>query len=135
MNSEALQGSQDDWQLGQILGSDDTIRGYFRKLAVVPDLRHEWRAWVTLHFRAQANLMPTSEDMDVFGQFETRVIDELETSGIAVLVAMVTLDGKRDYLLYFSDEGAFLKALRGLMDGLARFRPEVEAGHDPNWEQ
>lgn len=127
----------DNWILAEIRSPDGERVGYFRKLneAPPPEGRHEWRAWLTLHFDPKPNRMPDSSDLEVFKEVEDGIAARLEEKGMADLVAVFTLEGKRDHLLYFSDRDLVLNELAALLRPHTRFRPDVEVRHDPEWAE
>jgi hypothetical protein len=73
--------------------------------------------------------------MRKLGAFEDRLVEELELSGLGVLVAVVIMDGKRDHLFYLEDREAFAARVARLAPEMAEYDPAIEFAPDPEWAE
>ncbi|HVT13631.1 MAG TPA: DUF695 domain-containing protein [Fimbriimonadaceae bacterium] len=101
----------------------------------LPEARHRRRAWLTLRYVPEPNQMPSKADLEVFQRIEDELTAKLEEDRLGDLVAVVTLAGKRDHLIYFSEEEQVVKTVAAVMRPFAKYRPEVEISDDPNWDE
>ena len=128
----------DHWTLYSMVRADGVRHGLCRKLKkqqLPPG--QQYRMWITLHFKAQPNFLPSESDLDIFQEFADYLVKLLGPTGTATLVGVVTFDGKRDHLLYLDieREDECYDLVRPLLDVLAIYRPEVELSHDPTHSQ
>ena len=66
-------------------------------------------------------------------QFENRLCDALEGSGKAVLAAVLTLDGARQWVFYTSDVAACGDLLNHMPQEESPYPIELDAQSDPEW--
>jgi hypothetical protein len=123
------------WRLSELRGDNGELRGLVRKRAPLPSDGRTWRAWFTLEFTAGRNHLPSSDDMKRMASFEDRLVEQIEEPGLAVLVAVVIVDGRRDHLFYLSDRDAFFQKLAPLAKEVSQFRPHLDLAPDPDWNE
>lgn len=77
--------------------------------------------------------MPTGEDFDQMAACETDLCQALETDALAVLAAVLTLDGARQWVFYTRD----IKECRARLDQMpedSQYPIELDTFEDPDWE-
>lgn len=75
--------------------------------------------------------LPSKEDFDRFDEVQARLDDLCEELEFAQ-PAIVTIDGKRDWILYTKDGNILM---RQLIHELSGFELQMECQPDPNWDQ
>jgi len=90
----------------------------------LPDL-----VYLTIFYRGRP--LPNREEFETFDRIQDG-LDSLESDLHFEQVAIMTLDGKRDYILYAEDGSALVNRL---WDEFADVQPRLECVHDPNWTQ
>ena len=75
--------------------------------------------------------LPSSGEMDVFDEVQNR-LDKLGEKLDFYQPAIITLNGKRDWILYARDG---VKLMDVLQRELSQFGPQMECKRDPNWSQ
>lgn len=79
------------------------------------------------------NGLPDPESIPRLKAFESRLVEAVQPSGIAVLVAAITNDGKREWMLYASSSSAFERCLNEIQEGEDLYPIDVTAAPDPKW--
>ncbi len=74
--------------------------------------------------------MPTTKEMDTFTELENRMAN-VEASNGLFLSACVTLDHRRDWLLYARSP----KEAIPLAKEINRYHPKIEYREQPDWEE
>ncbi|HWA82313.1 MAG TPA: DUF695 domain-containing protein [Fimbriimonadaceae bacterium] len=128
----------DEWILSEVRDHSGQRVGFMRKKNMpdtLPDGRHRKRAWLTLYFVPQGDCMPSQADLENFQRIEDELATGLEETHLAEMVAVVTLEGKRDHLFYFTDQDRFVEAISAVTRSHLGYRPELETADDPGWEE
>lgn len=82
-------------------------------------------------FAFRGTPLPTVAEFERFDIIQDR-IDNLALIADFIEVGIMTIEGKRDYLLYARDGQA---ALNSLFTELSEFSPQMERQYDPKWSQ
>ena len=123
------------WRLSELRADNGELRGLVRKRAPLPSEGRTWRAWFTLEFTPGHNHLPSSYDMKRMAAFEDRLVAEIEEPGLAVLVAVVIVDSRRDHLFYLADRDVFVEKLAPLAKEVQDYRPHLDLAPDPDWNE
>jgi hypothetical protein len=84
-------------------------------------------------YQSDATGMPDSQAGDQMGVFEDRLIEAVEPSQTAALVAVITTDGRREWMYYTSDAEEFDRRLTEMPQEKHGYPIEVSTEHDPEW--
>ncbi|MBU8975379.1 DUF695 domain-containing protein [Lysobacter sp. MMG2] len=88
---------------------------------------------VVWHYAPNAAGMPDRTASEQMGVFEDWLIAAVEPDQTAVLAAVITHDGDRQWLFYGADVRAFARALRAIPQGDVRLPIDVTTERDPDW--
>ena len=77
--------------------------------------------------------LPSPEAMEEMERFENRICEAFETDAHAVLVAVLTYDGARQWVFYTSDVDECGARLCGMPQEAEPYPIELEAREDPKW--
>ena len=77
--------------------------------------------------------LPTDEDADQMGRFENALCDALESDQTAVLTAVLTLDGARQWIFYTGDVQSCGDRINQMPQGEARYPLELDTFSDATW--
>ncbi len=78
--------------------------------------------------------MPKSEVLDAMEVFEIRLCAAWETNALAVLTAVLTFDGARQWVFYTDDVESCAKRLNEMPQEAERYPIELTYRPDPAWE-
>lgn len=123
---------RDTWSVaeGQHNGKPLVIR-FRQDFREHPDLSaYSQRVLVKWSFQSDNSGMPDGETSFAMGEFEDRLVEAFEGDLSAVLTAVITNDGARQWLLYAKDPEIVEQRLAKLRD--ASF--EADSRADPEWE-
>jgi hypothetical protein len=95
----------------------------------VPKRDYPWLAYMTFAFEGRP--IPTQEEFDRFDEISVR-LEDIERTGVLAHVAIMTIDGKRDYISYCRDREGAAKLL---MEGFSHEGAQIEFQFDPGWSQ
>ncbi len=84
-------------------------------------------------YEADENGLPTREVGPVLKDFESRLVEAVEPEKIAVLVAVCTNNGEREWMFYASGVTEFQKLLNDIQDDEELFPIDVTSARDPKW--
>lgn len=121
------QKKQEIWELSKIqkngvgIGTRQLLRG------LKPRPTHPHLLYVTRTFEGRP--MPTPQEMRDFKVFDDQLTSELEKME-AILVAVMMIDGKRDWIVYAKDGQASAQVLYSRLEGV-----QIEHQPDLTWSQ
>jgi hypothetical protein len=99
-----------------------STRGYPRLLTI---------AWA---FDAEgAGSLPSEDESEAMGTFEDRFCDAVECDALAVLTAVLTFDGARQWVFYTSDTKMCGLRLEAMPQETEPYPIELVAKDDPEW--
>jgi hypothetical protein len=104
-----------------VLGPPDLI-SYERLLTIV---------WI--YADEGSGEMPTYEDSEQMKQFENRFCNAVEPDALAVLTAVLTLDGARQWVFYTRDIKECSNRLHEMPQNEERYPIELTTKLDPEW--
>jgi hypothetical protein len=104
-----------------ILAPSDT-KGYGRVLKIV---------WAYANENTRA--MPTSEESKRMAQFENRFCDAVEQDALAILTAVLTFDGARQWVFYTRDVQECGVRLNEMPQDDEPYPLELTTEQDPQW--
>jgi hypothetical protein len=126
------------WRVSEAKREDGSVMGVFRKLVLeeneFPKQGLDTLAWVTIQVEAHENGLPEREALQTVGQAEDEIVAAIAQEELAMLVAVVNMEGKCDYLFYLRDEGEFQHRVLPILQRLP-YQVEIEIGPDPEWQQ
>lgn len=125
----------DLWSLAEGAHNDKPLVIRFREeFRNKPDLSSYPRlVRVLWTYPADASGMPDSEASDQMGVFEDRLVAAVEPSQTAVLVAVLTNDGQREWLFYTSEVAEFGRRLSEMPQENDRYPIDLSTESDPAW--
>jgi hypothetical protein len=131
--------AEDDWSLIVSRPKGSAQQRVFRKnLAPAVGVRHPdyaFIAYVTFHYVPDDERgFPSPEDADALDEIERVEIPKLEADGLAILVAVVTKNGIKDFLFYTRDRLQFLTLAEKLQEAYPEFQVGCEIASDPEWK-
>ena len=88
---------------------------------------------VTWHYAPNMAGMPERAASEQMSVFEDWLVAAVEPERTAVLAAVVTHDGDREWLFYGADVRAFARALRAIPQGDERLPIDITTEPDPDW--
>jgi hypothetical protein len=77
--------------------------------------------------------MPSADTTAALQAFEDRVVDALEQDALAVLTAVLTFDGARQWVFYTADVPACGQRIEALPQERDPYPIELDAFDDPGW--
>lgn len=77
--------------------------------------------------------MPTTEDSEQMGEFEDRFCDAVETDATAILTAVLTFDGARQWVFYTRDIQECGDRLNNMPQNGDPYPVELTTDLDPDW--
>ena len=105
-----------------ILGPEG-VEGYNRALRIL---------WP---YEAQdTGAMPSIRDSSDMDQFEDRLCGVLEIDAHAILSAVLTFDGARQWIFYTADVGECGRRLEAMPQNIEPYPIEIDAFDDPRWQ-
>lgn len=125
----------DRWSVaeGTHQGKPLVIR-YRGELSKKPDLRGFPRmVRIVWPYAANASGMPDSAASVNMGVFEDRLMDAVEPGQNAILVAVLTNGGQREWLFYTASVAEFGKRLTAMPQEKDRYPIELSSESDPEW--
>lgn len=127
--------ANDRWSLAEGMHDDKPLLIRFREeLRARPDVTAlPLLVRVVWDFDTDATGMPDGEAGDAMEVFENRLVDAVEPDRIAVLTAVVTHDGDREWLFYAADAAAFARRLTEMPQEPERYPIEISVERDPAW--
>lgn len=78
--------------------------------------------------------LPSSEDQERMSAFEERLCEAWEGDGLAVLTAVLTFDGARQWVFYASDVGECGKRLNDMPLEAEPYPIKLTTEPDPGWD-
>jgi hypothetical protein len=78
--------------------------------------------------------MPDEEDTRRMERYENLLIDALEGDYQAVLTAVITLDGARQWIFYTGDDAGCRERIGAIPAENAPYPVELSSADDPQWE-
>lgn len=85
-------------------------------------------------YESDENGLPTMEVVPALKAFESRLVEAVEPDKIAVLVAVCTNDGEREWMFYASGVTEFQNRLNEIQnDDEEPFPIDVTSARDPKW--
>src|SRR4029453_5504392 len=115
-------------------GARTIIRKCVRPVVDPGDRRYPYLAYFTFMFQPLDETgLPESRDADVLFRIEEQEIPRLEASAEAVLVAVVSDAGLKDFLLYTNEPNRFLREAAVIRDAHPEFEVGCEVGRDAEW--
>jgi hypothetical protein len=78
--------------------------------------------------------LPSVEEIAELEQFENRLSEALEHDGHAVIAAVLTLDGARQWVVYTDDMDECARRITNMPQNEAPYPIEMHAQDDPDWE-
>jgi hypothetical protein len=127
----------DSWSVGTVGDDDDDEVVLVRARAALPDAqaRATWSRLVVVTWPYEpASGMPQAEDAERMLGFEDAVHTGVEEPAGGVLVATLTGAGHKEWRYYTTDDGAFIAALKGILQGHPVYPLEIEVFSDPDWQ-
>lgn len=95
---------------------------------------YNWRLAILWPYAdAGSGAWPTRESMEEMDVFETRLCEAFEKDAHAVLVAVVTLDGARQWVFYTSSVEECVSRLNYMPQADEPYPLEIEGTEDPKW--
>lgn len=98
------------------------VSGYHRCLRIV------WR-----YAESGIGALPGEHDRDAMETFENRICDTLERDGLAVLVAVFTFDGGRQWVFYSSSIALCGERINSMPQEDEPYPIEIDTFDDPSW--
>lgn len=93
-------------------------------------IRVAWR------YNALPDGMPEDGDAELMGRVNDAFVDTFHKDKVAWLVAIITGEGRRDWLFYAGNLGIFNKVFNRALEDIEETVPfEIEAEADPDWEE
>lgn len=93
-------------------------------------IRVAWR------YNALPDGMPEDGDAELMGRVNDAFVDTFHKDKVAWLVAIITGEGRRDWLFYAGNLGIFNKVFNRALEDIDETVPfEIEAEADPDWEE
>ncbi|WP_093286236.1 DUF695 domain-containing protein [Pseudoxanthomonas sp. CF125] len=125
----------DRWSLAEGTHNDKPLVIRFRdEFLNKPDLSsHPRLVRVVWSYQANTSGMPGSDASDQMGVFEDRLVAAVEPSQTAVLVAVLTNDGQREWLFYTPDVSEFGRRLTEMPQEKDRYPIDISTESDPEW--
>ena len=96
--------------------------GYFHVLTIVWD-----------YGPGNSGALPTTADSEEMEEFENRFCDAVEHDATALLTAVLTLDGSRQWVFYTSDVQACSERLQNIPQNAEPYPIELNTEEDPEW--
>ncbi|MDJ0970873.1 MAG: DUF695 domain-containing protein [Kiloniellales bacterium] len=127
---------KDVWALAEAHSAQGPMLKRFRTPILQPvDITSHRRVLRILWIYAEEGTgeMPSSEDSDRMEKFENLTCDALEKDHLAVLTAVVTFDGARQWVWYTSDVPACGQRINEMPQEEERYPIELDAFDDPDW--
>ena len=79
--------------------------------------------------------MPSASDSEAMHEFEDGLVRQFETDLHGVLVAVITNDGQREWVLYVVDDlGETSERIHRIPQKEERYPIEIDRTDDPSWE-
>lgn len=127
----------DRWSLGE--GHFDTglalVR--FRKGAPAADATGDYTRLISIEWpyaEEGSGELPEEATQAEMLQFENDLRDSVQKDALAILMAVVTFEGVRQWVFYTCDEPAFMERLSMLPhQGRERFPIKIGTSDDPTW--
>lgn len=138
LDGAAEHGFPDDWAVAE---------GYWDETPAIVRVRtglDEWVADPTLPERVvvtwsydpeQDSGFPMAGDLTAMQEFEDRLVEALETPAVALLTAVVTHKGNREWIFYSTKIDEFMALLNEEFAEDPHFPLEIYRTEDPHWEQ
>ena len=79
-------------------------------------------------------MLATDKEADALGVFEDRLVLAIEQDRQSVLAAVLTCDGKREFVFYTSNAENFINLLNEIPQELERYPVELSCNTDPEWQ-
>ena len=83
---------------------------------------------------ADLNGLPTQAESDRLKVFENLLVEAVEHDGGSVLSAVLTCNGKREFVFYTADVAVFLARLTDMPQEEQRYPIELHRNDDSEWE-
>jgi hypothetical protein len=125
----------DNWALAE--GEENGKPLYIRfreELREKPDVTEYPRLIRILwKYEPSENGLPSEETALQLRAFEARIVEAVQPSAVAVLVAAITHNGEREWMFYASAVAPFERALNELQEGSDLYPIDVSSAPDPKW--
>lgn len=108
------------------------FRNEFQKKPDVSE--HPYLIQVTWSYVGGDSGMPDNLTNEKMGIFEDRLTNTVETDMSAVLAAVITNDGKREWVFYASDVQEFANRMTQMPQEKERYPIELTTEQDPEWK-
>lgn len=119
------------WVVASIKNEDGSWLGKIM-YAEEPPVRksdYPWRAYVTFTYRNRP--LPSREKSEAFIPIDN-ILEEQDREEYCAWIAVITIEGKRDYILYCRDRE---ESAKRFLAELGPFSPDIEFALDPGWGQ
>ncbi len=83
--------------------------------------------------KAQPDGLASREELEPMQAFENRFIDATEPKEIAILTAVLTGRGEREFVIYTQSKEGFVQALTHMPQEQERYPIEIHAENDSSW--
>lgn len=83
--------------------------------------------------KAQPNGLASRDEIEPMQAFENRFIDATEPKEIAILTAVLTGRGEREFVIYAQSKERFIEALTHMPQEQERYPIEIDAENDSSW--
>jgi hypothetical protein len=77
--------------------------------------------------------LPTHDELAALHRFEDRLVAAVEEARVAMLVAVITGSGEREFVFQASDPEQFLRCLTEMPQEEERYPVEMTVTDDPDW--
>src|SRR6185369_1810783 len=78
--------------------------------------------------------MPSAEDSQRMAEFENRFCEVVEHDATAILTAVLTFDGERQWVVYSGDIPECGRRLNSMPQNAEPYPLELTTEHDPDWQ-
>lgn len=84
-------------------------------------------------YGADENGLPNADSIPQLKDFESRLVQAVQPTKIALLVAAITNNGQREWMFYASGLTVFERCLNEIQEGHDLYPIEVTSARDPKW--
>jgi len=125
-----------DWAIAEGHTGEYPYQVRFRKLPRTFDCSgHTKRLNVFWSMASSSNKgMATTDELGRLHVFEERLVNAVEYDGSAILAAVLTGRGEREFVYYVHDAQDFVARLSNMPHEAERYPIELHAADDPEWE-
>jgi len=127
---------RDVWSVADGERADGPVVIRFRSYLPSPTQAHEYE-WLLVACWAYADegtgAMPSKETMKEMEEFEERLCGALERDALAVLTAILTFDGARQWVFYTHDVDSCGERINSMPQNVEPYPIELSARPDPEW--